>query len=62
MTKPTRVSSFLTGFAEQNQQLRANHPTLGPDGLIYVAGGLRGGSVKAIDARYERQGRARGSS
>ena len=46
---------LFDGFAEQNQQLRANHPTLGPDGLIYVAGGLRGGSVKAIDARYERK-------
>ncbi len=46
---------LFEGFAEQNQQLRANHPTLGPDGLIYVAGGLRGGSVKAIDARYERK-------
>lgn len=44
---------LFEGFAEQNQQLRANHPTLGPDGLIYVAGGLRGGSVKAIDSRYE---------
>jgi len=44
---------LFEGFAEQNQQLRANHPTLGPDGLIYVAGGLRGGSIKAIDARYE---------
>jgi len=44
---------LFEGFAEQNQQLRANHPTLGPDGFIYVAGGLRGGSVKAIDARYE---------
>ena len=46
---------LFEGFAEQNQQLRANHPTLGPDGLIYVAGGLRGGSVKAIDARYDRK-------
>ena len=44
---------LFEGFAEQNQQLRANHPTLGPDGLIYVAGGLRGGSVKAVDGRYE---------
>lgn len=44
---------LFEGFAEQNQQLRANHPTLGPDGLIYVAGGLRGGTVTAIDARYD---------
>jgi len=47
------VIELFQGFAEQNQQLRANHPTLGPDGLIYVAGGLRGGSVKALDARYD---------
>ena len=44
---------LFEGFAQQNQQLRANHPTLGPDGLIYVAGGLRGGSIQAIDPRYE---------
>ena len=46
---------LFEGFAEQNEQLRANHPTLGPDGLIYVAGGLRGGSVQASDPRYERK-------
>ncbi|MDB4532718.1 c-type cytochrome [bacterium] len=46
---------LFEGFAEQNQQLRANHPTLSPDGLIYVAGGLRGGSIKAIDARYDQR-------
>src|SRR5690606_22392661 len=34
------------GFATLNEQLRANHPTLAPDGWIYVAGGLRGGSIK----------------
>ena len=47
----TRV--LFRGFAEQNQQLRANHPTLGPDGLIYVANGLRGGAVEAVDSRYD---------
>lgn len=36
---------WLTGFAEQNEQLRANHPRLAPDGLLYVANGLRGGAV-----------------
>ncbi len=36
---------WLTGFAEQNEQLRANHPRLAPDGLLYVANGLRGGTV-----------------
>ena len=44
---------LFEGFAEQNEQLRANHPTLGPDGLVYVAGGLRGGSIKAVDPRYD---------
>lgn len=49
------VIELFSGFAEQNQQLRANHPTLGPDGLIYVAGGLRGGSVQALDSRFAPQ-------
>lgn len=37
---------WFTGFAEENTQLRANHPTLGLDGFIYVANGLRGGVVQ----------------
>ncbi len=36
---------WFTGFAEENSQLRANHPRLGLDNQIYVANGLRGGSV-----------------
>ncbi len=36
---------WFAGFAEGNEQLRANHPTLGPDGLIYVGNGLRGGKI-----------------
>ena len=44
--------TWFTGFAEQNTQLRANHPTLGPDGLVYVAGGLRGGKVVSDDPRW----------
>ncbi|MCH8046772.1 MAG: HEAT repeat domain-containing protein [Planctomycetes bacterium] len=40
---------WFTGFAEQNEQLRANHPRLARDGYIYVANGLRGGTV--VDAR-----------
>ncbi|MCA9229634.1 MAG: c-type cytochrome [Planctomycetales bacterium] len=36
---------WLTGFAEMNTQLRANHPTLGLDRNIYIANGLRGGTV-----------------
>lgn len=45
-------SVWFEGFAEQNQQLRANHPTLGPDGLIYVANGLRGGLVQSREPRF----------
>ena len=36
---------WYTGFAEQNQQLRASHPRLAIDGWIDVASGLRGGKV-----------------
>ncbi len=48
-----RREVWFEGFATENEQLRANHPTLGPDGLIYVANGLRGGSVVAVDSRFE---------
>lgn len=37
---------WLRGFAERNEQLRANHPTLGADGWWYIACGLRGGKVE----------------
>ncbi|HZL87425.1 MAG TPA: PVC-type heme-binding CxxCH protein [Pirellulaceae bacterium] len=37
--------TWFTGFAEQNAQLRANHPTFALDNWIYVANGLRGGKV-----------------
>lgn len=37
--------TWFTGFAEENPQLRANHPRFGPDNLLYVANGLRGGTV-----------------
>ncbi len=40
--------TWLDGFAEKNPQLRANHLTLGPDGWIYVANGLRGGAVNVV--------------
>lgn len=39
---------WLEGFAEENPQLRANHPTLGPDGWIYISNGLRGGEVNVV--------------
>ncbi len=37
---------LLTGLdTNSTSQLRANDPTLGPDGWVYLAGGLRGGKV-----------------
>ena len=44
------VENWYTGFAEDNTQLRANHPRLALDNHIYIANGLRGGKI--IDARY----------
>jgi putative membrane-bound dehydrogenase-like protein len=41
--------TWFTGFAQQNSQLRANHPTFGLDNHIYIANGLRGGTV--VDVR-----------
>jgi putative membrane-bound dehydrogenase-like protein len=37
--------TWFTGFAQENSQLRANHPRLALDNHIYVANGLRGGKV-----------------
>ncbi|TWT64992.1 PVC-type heme-binding CxxCH protein [Allorhodopirellula solitaria] len=44
---------WFSGFTIGNEQLRANHPTLGPDGLVYVAGGLRGGKISAVSDRFD---------
>jgi putative membrane-bound dehydrogenase-like protein len=44
--------TWFTGFAQENSQLRANHPTFGPDNRIYVANGLRGGTVVPNEARW----------
>ena len=41
--------TWYKGFAQENTQLRANHPRLGLDNKIYIANGLRGGAV--VDAR-----------
>ncbi|MCI0335882.1 MAG: c-type cytochrome [Planctomycetes bacterium] len=41
--------TWYTGFAEENTQLRANHPRLALDNHIYIANGLRGGEI--VDAR-----------
>ena len=47
------VETWFTGFAELNQQLRANHPTFGIDNKIYVANGLRGGKIVGHSADDE---------
>lgn len=44
--------TWFTGFAQDNTQLRVNHPVLGSDGRIYVAGGLRGSTVTSADPRW----------
>lgn len=36
---------WFSGFAQKNEQLRANHPTLGPDHRVYIANGLRDGTI-----------------
>lgn len=40
--------TWFTGFAEENPQLRANHPYLAADQRVYIANGLRGGVVKNV--------------
>lgn len=42
--------TWYTGFSQVNQQLRANHPTLALDNHIYIAAGLRGGTI--VDAQH----------
>lgn len=39
--------TWFSGFVEENSQLRANHPTFGPDGYVHIANGLRGGKIVA---------------
>ncbi len=46
--KADRIETWFQGFVEQNSQLRANHPTLAIDNQVYVANGLRGGSVVGV--------------
>jgi putative membrane-bound dehydrogenase-like protein len=45
--KCDKTEVLYEGFAAQNPQLRVSHPTLGLDGWVYCANGLRGGKVKA---------------
>lgn len=41
--------TWFTGFAQENSQLRANHPRFAHDNHIYIANGLRGGKI--VDVR-----------
>ncbi len=41
--------TWFTGFTAENPQLRANHPRFGLDNRVYIANGLRGGTV--VDPR-----------
>lgn len=43
---------WFTGFSEDNEQLRANHPTWTLENEIHVASGLRGGEVRAAHPRW----------
>ena len=47
--------TWFTGFAEENPQLRANHPRFALDNFIYVANGLRGGVVTSTWSRARRE-------
>ena len=42
-----RIDEWLSGFAEENPQLRVNDPDFGPDGKLYLANGLRSSKVTA---------------
>lgn len=44
--------TWFQGFSQDNPQLRANHPTFGPDNWIYIANGLRGGKVVAVKPEW----------
>ncbi|WP_373652358.1 PVC-type heme-binding CxxCH protein [Schlesneria sp. DSM 10557] len=48
--------TWFQGFSQENSQLRANHPTLGPDGYIYVANGLRGGTIVPTKPEWRDKG------
>jgi len=50
-----RKEAWFTGFVKGNPQLRCNHPTLGLDGRIYVANGLRGGSIAANKEKWGKE-------
>ena len=52
--------TWFTGFAQENAQLRANHPRFAHDNHIYIANGLRGG--KLVDNRRQPEAASSGRS
>ncbi|WP_010585885.1 PVC-type heme-binding CxxCH protein [Schlesneria paludicola] len=48
--------TWFQGFSQENSQLRANHPTFGTDGFIYVANGLRGGTIVPVKEEWRQKG------
>ncbi|MEZ6045126.1 MAG: hypothetical protein R3C11_06005 [Planctomycetaceae bacterium] len=50
--------TWFTGFAEQNTQLRANHPQFGLDNKVYISNGLRGGEVQNVNPAWTAQAKS----
>jgi len=46
---------WFRGFVQENPQLRANHPTFALDNGIYVANGLRGGTIVANPEKWGKE-------
>lgn len=49
---------WFTGFSEDNEQLRANHPTWTLENEIHVASGLRGGEIRTDSPRWHQKEQA----
>ena len=47
--------TWFRGFVQENPQLRANHPRFALDNHIYVANGLRGGTIVADKEKWGRE-------
>ena len=45
------TETWISGLDEGNEQLRTNHPTIGPDGWLHLANGLR--TVAVTDERVD---------
>ncbi|MCS7167920.1 MAG: c-type cytochrome [Gemmatales bacterium] len=54
--KAEKSEVLYRGFTAENPQLRVSFPTLGWDGWIYCANGLRGGQVVRVNAQGRPEG------